>query len=149
MEKAAPSDHRRAHALRHVRVGSARAVPVHGARTPRHASIGAPDRARPHRAHEPGRRARAEAEVSGKPSPVGARRALSLIDEIAANNAVIEEHRASVAILRTAEDQRGRLQSELSELLRSMDVESEGNAGYGSRTGWLLAEMIRLARGGS
>jgi hypothetical protein len=84
--------------------------------------------------------------VSSKPTPAGARRALALIDEIAANDIVIEEHIKSVAILRTAEERADRLSRELAELLRSMDVESVGNAGYGGRTGWLLTEVVRLAR---
>lgn len=85
--------------------------------------------------------------MSGKPHPAGARRALALIDLLDANARVIEEHEKSVATLRTAKEERGRLSGELHELLRTMDVESTGNFGYEGRTAWLLAEVVRLARG--
>jgi hypothetical protein len=87
--------------------------------------------------------------LSSKPHQAGARRALALIDEIAANDTVIDERRKSVAILRTAEERADQLGRELADLLRSMDVESVGNAGYGGRTAWLLTEVVRLVRGQS
>lgn len=87
--------------------------------------------------------------MSGKPSPAGARRALALIDEIAASGRVIMELRQSVEILKTAEQDYARLSHELHGLLRTMDVEDVGNTGYERRTAWLLMEVVRLARGES
>lgn len=85
--------------------------------------------------------------MSGKPYPAGATRAIALIDRIAQADRLIAELEPAVGLLRTATAERARAWTELTELLRRMDVESVGNAGYEGRTAWLLAEVVRQLRG--
>ncbi len=73
-----------------------------------------------------------------------------MLDELSACEAEISSLKPRVetltAQLEAARTRRHTLSRDLSEKLRSMDVESPGNHGWEGRFGWFLAEMLRQAR---
>ncbi len=85
--------------------------------------------------------------MSGKPSPKGAERVISLIQSTLASE--VERLQltteADLLLERKAilDSSVARAKRELSDLLTSMDVDSPGNSGWEGRFTWFIAEVIR------
>lgn len=89
--------------------------------------------------------------MSGKPHPDGVKRAIELLDQIAAADSELPE---VLSLIERSHERAKELKSnralaweEYSELMHDMDVSSEGNYGFEQRAGWFLAEMRRQLRG--
>jgi hypothetical protein len=81
--------------------------------------------------------------VSGKPYPEGVTqvvKALARCDELAG---IIRELESTAKKLQVARDEYTKLSNEIRTAVESMDLEYTGNAGFGGRMGWFLAEMRR------
>lgn len=85
--------------------------------------------------------------MSGKPYPEGVSevmKALARLDEL--NVAIDALHPAAVkacADLKAAQEEHTKLDRSVQDALDSMDLQSQGNMGFGGRMGWFLAEMRR------
>lgn len=84
--------------------------------------------------------------MSGKPSSAGATKLIELLDQLRDCDLEIEALERSVARLKQERELRATVAREAHELVEKMDVASEGNYGYGLRTLWLVAEVIRQVR---
>lgn len=81
--------------------------------------------------------------MSGKPYPEGVSKivkALSRCDELLVE---IRELEQAEAHLQAAREEYETLSREIRLLLDSMDLQEQGNYGFGGRMGWFLAEMRR------
>ena len=81
--------------------------------------------------------------MSGKPYPEGVSeviKALARCDELLV---VIRELESTVARLDHAKNEYEKLSREICIALQRMDLESQGNCGFGGRMGWFLSEMRR------
>lgn len=81
--------------------------------------------------------------MSGKPYLEGVTKIIESLrrcDELAAEIVEMESTTARLASARAAYN---RLSEEIRILLDSMDLQAQGNYGFGGRMGWFLAEMRR------
>lgn len=84
--------------------------------------------------------------MSSKPSTIGVMRTITMLDELAKLEREIEELTPKAKRLEKAREELTRIDRELGEHLRSMDVESPGNYGWAGRFTWFAAELLRQAR---
>jgi hypothetical protein len=79
--------------------------------------------------------------MSGKPYPEGVSKIIEALEKLEGLQLRITELTPLVAELEEATARRQALSIELAALLASMDLESQGNFGFGGRMGWFVAEM--------
>lgn len=81
--------------------------------------------------------------MSTVPHPEGVAEILKLLRSVEVLQAEAAELRPKIERLKVVEERIREDCERLGPLMRSMDVETPGNGGWGSRFGWLLAEMRR------
>jgi hypothetical protein len=81
--------------------------------------------------------------MSGKPYPEGVTEVLAALERSSALQDRIAELSPLVAELSAAKAENEALASKVADLLGKMDLESQGNYGFGGRMGWFVAEMRR------
>lgn len=83
--------------------------------------------------------------MSGKPSEKGVEELRLCLKSLRILGTEITDLRAKVARLKDAEDAYGRVYNTTLELLKQMDTDNLGNAGWQGRLIWLLGELDRQA----
>lgn len=88
--------------------------------------------------------------MSGKPSPMGAKELLAMMEKVDPMLHEVEEAKKQVAALRGAEERLEKATIALTETTRAigkaledMDCSSVGNWGFEGRMGWLMLELRR------
>lgn len=84
--------------------------------------------------------------MSGKPYPEGVAEVLKLLEQLDALGKEQDELRPKVKRFEEVRTEIAVADGRLKELLESMDLREQGNAGFGSRMGWFLHTMFRLMR---
>jgi hypothetical protein len=79
--------------------------------------------------------------MSGKPYPEGVSKIIEALEELEKVNKHITYLTPLVDELKGAKARRNDLSVEVANLLSSMDLESQGNFGFGGRMGWFVEEM--------
>lgn len=85
--------------------------------------------------------------MSGKPYPEGVVKVAKLLERHEALSAEIEVLRPKVQRFGEARTELSAVDNQLREALQYMDLETQGNSGFGGRMGWFLLAMRRIARG--
>ncbi len=85
--------------------------------------------------------------MSSKPYPEGVTKVLAAFSRLEQLNTQIADLHPKVvqmsASLKQMIEERADLERDVPKMLEAMDVDAEGNWGFGGRMGWLLAEMRR------
>ncbi len=83
--------------------------------------------------------------MSSKPSEQGVEELRKLLKNLRELGAEITDLREKTARLKAAEEAYGRNYHAVCELLKKMDTDNTGNAGWQGRLVWLLGELYRQA----
>jgi len=81
--------------------------------------------------------------MSGKPYPAGVVAVLGALEQAEQLRNRIVELTPLVQELRESQAKLDELSVKVADLLNNMDLESQGNFGFGGRMGWFVAEMRR------
>ena len=81
--------------------------------------------------------------MSSKPYPEGVSKVLAALVRADKVEARIRELKPLVLELQMAQAELGELSDTVDKLLNEMDLEAQGNFGFGGRMGWFVVEMRR------
>lgn len=87
--------------------------------------------------------------MNGKHYPKGVVEATKLLEQYETLQGEIEELRLKARRFNEAQTELAIVDGQLRKMLEEMDLESQGNAGFGGRMGWFLLNMRRVMRGQS
>jgi len=82
--------------------------------------------------------------MSGKPYPEGVERVAVLLRKEHQLRVELGALKPHVERYHKAQEEYGKISTEVAKLLESMDLEGQGNYGFGGRMGWFLRTMREL-----